>query len=153
VRFEQMAALLLSLDGWADIAEMVTGAGVLLVLYQVYQARRDSEVQLVTDMTTMMLEVDRALIEYPEMRPYIGGGREVPDDGAERERAFAICTALANALDHVVFHLDYMNEDSQTAWRIYIAETYLGSPVLRKLMLDHPYWWPGLQGQISGSDR
>ncbi|HVD40537.1 MAG TPA: hypothetical protein VNC16_05985 [Solirubrobacterales bacterium] len=146
-----MATILLSLDQWADIAVILTGLGVLLVFYQVYKARQDSEVELVTGMTTMMLEVDRALIEYPEMRQYIGGGKRAPrKDQVERERALAVCTALANALDHVVFHLGYMNDDSQRAWRIYIAETYARSPVLRDLLAAHPDWWPGLQGQVCG---
>ncbi len=146
-----MAALLLSLDQWADIAVIVTGLGVVLVLYQVSQARRDSEVQLVTGMTSMMLEVDRALIDYPEMRRYIGGGKKAPKKNKEeRERAAAVCTALANALDHVVFHLSYMNDESQEAWRIYIGETYAKSPVLRELLEAHPCWWPGLQRLVHG---
>ena len=148
-----MPLLTISLDQLADIAVIFTGAGVLLVLYQVRQARRDSEVQLVTGMTTMMLEVDRALIEYPEMRQYIGGGQKVPKDKEERERAIAVCTALANALDHVVFHMRFMNEESQRAWRIYIAETYATSPILRGLLEEHVEWWPGLQRQVRGLNR
>lgn len=152
MRFErQVAALLLSLDQLADIAVIITGLGVLLVFRQVQQARRDSEVQLVSGMTTMMLEVDRALIEYPEMRRYIGGGKAPPKkDKEERWRALAVATALANALDHVVFHLRFMNEESQRAWRIYIAETYATSPVLRDLLEEHIDWWPGLQRQVRG---
>jgi hypothetical protein len=145
-----MATLLLSLDQWADIAVIVTGFGVLLLLYQIRQGRRDSEVQLVTGMTTMMLEVDRALIRYPELRRYIGGGKPAPKDRERRERVMAVSTALANALDHVVFHLNYMNDESQRAWRIYIAETYANSPALRGLLEEHPDWWPGLQRQARG---
>jgi hypothetical protein len=146
-----MAALFLSLDQWADIAVIITSLGILLVLYQVYQGRRDSEVELVTGMTAMMLEVDRALIAHPEMRRYIGGGKKAPKKNEEeRERAMAVCTALANALDHVVFHLGYMNDESQRAWRVYIAETYAKSPVFRDLLEEHPGWWPGLQRQVRG---
>jgi hypothetical protein len=152
VKFErQMAVLLLSLQGWADIAVIVTGLGVLLVLYQVHQGRRDSHVQLVTGMTTMMLEVDRALIDYPEMRRYIGGGKRAPRKNKEkRERAMALSMALANALDHVVLHLRFMDDEGQRAWRAYIAETYATSPVLRELLEDNPSWWPSLQKQVRG---
>lgn len=146
-----MGALIPSLDQLADIAVIATGLGVLLVFFQVRQSRRDSEVQLVTGMTAMMLEVDRALIEYPEMRRYIGGDKKPPKKRKEeRERARAVCTALANALDHVVFHLGYMNAETERAWRIYIAETYAKSPVLRDLLEEHPDWWPGLQRQVRG---
>jgi hypothetical protein len=146
-----MAALFLSLDQWADIAVIVTGFGILLVLNQVRQGRRDSQVQLVTGLTTMMLEVDRALIEHPEMRRYIGGGKATPKrPKEERERALAICMALANALDHVVVHLRYMNEESQRSWRLAIAETYAKSPVFQELLEEHADWWPGLQRQVRG---
>jgi hypothetical protein len=100
-------------------------------------------------MTKMMLEVDRALIEYPEMRQYVGGGKAASKDaGTERERALALLTTLANVLDHVVFHLQYMNEKSQTAWSTYIIETHTNSPVLQDLLEEHPDWWPGLQAHI-----
>lgn len=130
---------------------IATGFGVLFVFGQVRQSRRDGKVQLVTGMTTMMLEVDRALIEYPEMRRYIGGGEAPPKwRKKERERALAVATALANALDHVVSHLRYMNAEGQRAWRTYITETYAKSPVLRDLLAEHPNWWPGLQRQVRG---
>jgi hypothetical protein len=145
-----MATLLLSLDGWADLAVIVTAFGLLLVLRQIGQARRDSEVELVSGMTTMMLEIDRALVEYPKMRQYVGGGKTLPTgDMTERERALAVLTTLANVLDHVVFHLGYMNEKSQRAWSAYITQTHTNSPVLRDLLEEHPEWWPGLQGHIS----
>jgi len=143
-----MAVLLLPLDQWADLAVMLTGLGVFLVLYQVYQARKDSEVELVTGMTRMMLEIDRALIEYPEMRQYVGGDKTLTTEEPERGRALALLTTLANVLDHVVFHLQYMNEKSQTAWSAYITETHGKSPVLRTLLEEHPAWWPGLRSHV-----
>jgi hypothetical protein len=137
----------LSLDGWADIAEMVTAFGVVFLFAQIFLARRDSKIGLITGMTEQMLEIDRSLIEYPEMRQYFGGGEEPAP--ADTERARAIAYALANSLDHVVNHFGLMDRKARTAWDAYIKEVYEKSPVLEATLDEHPAWWPYLQDKIA----
>ena len=104
--------------------------------------------QLVTGMTTMMLEVDRALIEYPELRPYFKEGTAPPESGTEHDQVQALATAMANALDHVVAHMDLMKRDARWSWECYIAHLYEQSPVFADLLEDHDNWWPYLSRLI-----
>jgi hypothetical protein len=117
-----------------------------LVLIQVGQAARNGRVELITGMTTLILDVDRVLIEYPEMRKYFGGGDTPTDEHLERARAIGMM--MANTLDHVVEHLDLMEDVTQIAWRKYIADVYKNSPILKALLNEHGEWWPGLQKQV-----
>lgn len=143
-----MLPLALSLQQWSDIAAMIGVFGILVVLYQVKQARRDGQVALITGMTTMMLEIDKAFIEHPEMRQYFKNGVRPPQGSGAREEAQAFAMAMANALDHVVEHMRFMKCDTRYAWRTYIAELYEQSPVFADLLEEHGDWWPGLHREI-----
>jgi len=150
----------LGLDGWGSIAEAVTAfiacVGFVLAIVsagfvrqQIIDARRETEIGLVTGMTEQMLEIDRALIEYPTQRKYFDRGIEPPDDGSEEsERATTIAFALANALDHVVNHLFLMDEASERAWNDYIWNLHEVSPVFRRVLDTHRAWWPYLQKRV-----
>jgi hypothetical protein len=151
----------LSLNGWADIAQMITAivagltllvaaAGAAFVIWQINEAREDTKIGLVTGMTEQMLEIDRALIEYPTMRKYFGGNADPGDDGTEEsERANAIAFALANALDHVVNHLHLMEERAGDSWDDYIWNLHDTSPVFTRTLTTHKAWWPYLQAKVA----
>jgi hypothetical protein len=144
-----MFVFALSLQQWSNIGEIVTGLGVLLVLIQVWQGARNSRVELITGMTTLLVEVDRLFVEYPEMRKYFEDGTNQPEQSTEEwERARGIAMTMANTLDHVVEHLSFMKRGTQRAWRTYIAEVHAKSPVLQELLENHREWWPGLQRQV-----
>jgi hypothetical protein len=139
----------ISLDGLADLATIAGGIAVLLLLFQVFLAQRDGRVQLITGMTTMMLEVDKAFIEHPDMRPFFKDGAQPPETGTTHEQAHAIATSMANALDHVVAHLGSMKHDARRSWEKYIADLYQQSPVFADLLERHgEAWWPYLWNMI-----
>lgn len=141
-----MIVFALSLQQWSDIGTIVGAVSVFLLLISVGQTARNSRVELITGMTTLILDVDRVLIEYPEMRKYFGGGATPSDEDLERARAIGM--TMANTLDHVVEHLDLMEDETQIAWRKYISDVYKSSPVLKDLLGEHGKWWPGLQRQV-----
>ncbi len=151
MKFFGVLILSISLSQLADAATVITGLGVIAVFQQIWQARHDAQVALITGMTTMMLEVDKAFIDYPEMRQYFSGGKQLPADETEAERARAIAMAMANSLDHVVEHLRFMKNGAQEAWGSYIHNLHKTSPVFKQLLADHGDWWPGLQKQIANN--
>jgi hypothetical protein len=59
---------------------------------------------LLTGMGKYVNEVAMAFVQFPEMRKYFHGG--ATPTGDDLVRAEAIALALANALDHVLFHLE-----------------------------------------------
>jgi hypothetical protein len=144
----------LSLRDLADLGEIFTGifsalavVSLALVWIQVKDARGEAKIGLITGMTEQMLEVDRSLIEYPEMRRFFSNG-DIPGPD-EKERARAIAFSLANSLDHVVAHSALMDVISVNAWNAYIKELHEKSPVLADTLAAHPAWWPYLQTKIT----
>jgi hypothetical protein len=150
----------LTLSDWAALGEIATGLASLFAIViallsasfvrtQVLQGREDMKVGLITGMTEQMLEIDRALIEFPTMRKYFGDSARVENDGSEEsERARAIAFALANSLDHVVTHFPLMEQDAREAWEDYIQNLHRTSPVFAQTLTENEKWWPRLQRKV-----
>jgi globin len=149
----------LTLRDCADLGEIATGVFSCLAIVsawfvrqQLKQSRRDSEIGLFTGMTEQMLEIDRLLVEHPEMRKYFGHSAHPANDASEEsERAHAIAFAFANALDHVVTHYPLMDDDARAAWDDYIENLHRTSPALAQTLASHRAWWPRLQRKIDDS--
>jgi hypothetical protein len=145
-----MTAAALSLEQWAQIAEIAAGIGVLLVAIQIWIALRNSRVELITGMTALITQVDQALIDYPNMRTYFRGNVTPPaDTEREGQRARAVAMTMANVLDHVIEHRWKMKRKTRNAWLTYIKEVYTESIVLQEVITENQDWWPGLQKQVS----
>ena len=143
----------LSLQQWSNIAEIVAGVGVALVAIQVWLGVRNSRVELITNMTTLITQVDQAFIEHPHLWRYFRAKTEPPPKGeTDGDRARAIALTMANVLDHVVGHMGKMHWRTRGAWRLYIYDVHGTSPVLEEVLKENPAWWPGLQKQLDRGD-
>jgi len=141
-----------SLQEWSQIAEIATGVGVFFVLVQVWQAARSSRVELITGLTTLIVDIDRLFIAHPGMEKHFSGRADPPEKGTDEwERVHATAMAMANTLDHVVEHLGFMKRRTSKSWKAYIAEVYETSVVFKELLDEHRKWWPGLQRQVRGT--
>ena len=144
-----MTVGMLSLSQWADIAEIAAGIGVILVAIQVWIGVRDSRVQLVTGMTTLITQIDQALIDHPTMRDYFRGEVDPPPETeTEGKRVRAVAMTMANVLDHVVEHRWKMKCRTRNAWLAYVDEVYKESPVFKEVLTQNKNWWPGLQKHL-----
>jgi hypothetical protein len=143
----------LSLQQWSDIAEIVAGVGVTLVAVQVWLGVRNSRVELITGMTTLITQVDQAFIDHPHLWRYFRDTTQPPPKGeTEGDRVRAIALTMANVLDHVVGHMRKMGWRTRGAWRLYIYDVHMASPVLKEVLNENADWWPGLREQIAHGD-
>jgi hypothetical protein len=144
-----VSPLALSLNQWADIAQMIAGAGVALVVVQIGLGLRNSRIELVTGLTALIGEVDRVFIESPHMWKYFNDCEPAPRKGdPEGDKVHAIAMTMANVLDHIVAHRRRLRGETRESWMRYVAEVYEKSPAFRDLLAEHETWWPGLQTQI-----
>jgi hypothetical protein len=97
--------------------------------------------ELLSGMGKYVNEIALVFVEHPKMRKYSHEGF-VPC-GDDRPQAEAIAIALANALDHVLVHLERVEgaaEESE-AWKCYCRDLRKNSPVMRELLCRHPDWY------------
>lgn len=148
-----MLVAALSLEDWSFVAQIAAGIGVALVVVQIWLGLRNSRVELVTGMTTLLAEIDRAFLEYPHLWKYFRRSTPPPaKDTTDGDRVRVIAVTMGNILDHVVDHLRKMDWRSRHAWRLYIYEVHNGSPVLKELLEENPDWWPFLHRQLERGD-
>jgi hypothetical protein len=48
-------------------------------LFQVREGRRNGQVELITGMTKLIVEIDRLFVEYPKMKKYFVEGAPPPE--------------------------------------------------------------------------
>jgi hypothetical protein len=139
--------LTISLEQLADIAQIAGFAGIALLILQIGLGLRNSRVELTTNLTTMMTQIDQVFIEHPGIRKYFEEGKKPNADDVERARAVAL--TFANTLDHVVAHLRLMKRDARLSWEKYIAHLHEQSPVFADLLDRHgDDWWPYLRRML-----
>jgi hypothetical protein len=120
---------------------------VVLLLLQVRQQAADSRSDLITATTSLITEVGRAFIEYPEMRKYFYEG--VTPEGGDQQRASAIAVILAGAMDRVAAQFTGKSDPWEVAWLSYFTEILSTSPVLKQHLATHTAWYgPKLQSYI-----
>lgn len=142
-----MLLLTISLEQLAYAAQIAGFLGIALLILQIGIALRNSRVELTTNLTTMITQIDQVFIEHPGMRKYFEEG-ETPD-AEDAERANAVALTVANTLDHVVVHLKLMKRDARFSWETYIAHLHEQSPVFADLLDRHgDDWWPYLRSML-----
>lgn len=142
-----MLLLTISLEQLANAAQIVGLLGIALLIVQVGVSLRNSRVELTTNLTTMITQIDQVFIEHPGIRKYFEEGKKPDADDAERARAVAL--TFANTLDHVVAHLRLMKRDARLSWEKYIAHLHEQSPVFADLLDRHgDDWWPYLRSML-----
>ena len=135
----------LSLGQLADVSTIVAAVAspvaIAALWYQLKQQADDGKVALITGMTTLITDVGRAFIDYPEMRRYFYD--DVPPDNDNAARAQAIAVALAGAMDHAAAHFDskMMEPVTRAAWLQYFRDIYTRSPVLRQHLDERKGWY------------
>jgi hypothetical protein len=151
-----MAVLGLSLEDAAAIGQVVAGCasvlalcGLVFVWKQVKLQYENSQVEVITGMTTLITQVDQVFVEHPQLWKYFNDRESPPSKGTtEGDKVRAIAMTMANVLDHVVEHLEKMKDETQDSWCRYIAEVWEKSPAFKEVLNDHETWWPGLQRQV-----
>jgi hypothetical protein len=154
VNYGSVTAFALTLQKWADVGQITAGVmsifvlvTVVLLLLQVRQQAADSRSALITATTSLISEVGRAFIEYPDMRKYFYDGMTpVADD---QQRASAIAVILAGAMDRVAAQFTGKSNPWEVAWRSYFTDIIGTSPVLKQHIDAHIAWYgPKLQNYI-----
>lgn len=140
-----------SLGQMADLMTVVASTAVtfgIVFAWFEYRGRKseyerqveDSRIVLLTGMTKYLNEVARVFVEYPEMKRYFHDG-DKPSDAEDVARAEAIAITLANAMDHVLLHLDRVDTAERGAWEAYFDHVYKHSPTLRTYLGEHADWY------------
>ncbi|HEY3753348.1 MAG TPA: hypothetical protein VGL80_29515 [Pseudonocardiaceae bacterium] len=127
------------------ISNLVAALALLLSGLSWWIGRRGLRNTSYSDTTTMVLDVDRMLVEYPHLRPYFFDNQELPGkDEPEYHRVLAAADLFLDVAEHIWHHhVEYVPADA-IGWREWIHELFQNSPALREIMRAQPFLYPAL---------
>lgn len=89
--------------------------------------------------------VGTLIFEHPQLNQYFFHGAAMPEPGPEREQVLTLANMFADALDYGLMIKSLAPETGEyDCWDHYVAGMFASSPVIRRVVSDHPSWWPTL---------
>jgi hypothetical protein len=108
------------------------------------RARRAEYLSASTGTTGLLLNVNRALVDYPDTWPYFSRTVACPGDH-EHDRVRALALLFLNVLEAIQAEKPSLSRDDRAAWSKYLSDVFAMSPVMLHSYVTHPYWYPNLQ--------
>ena len=125
-------------DYWQAIGQMISAFGVLLIIAQLYKARKTDENQTRWQIEQVSFSVYRTFIEFPALRPYFYSGISVPEnDHALKNQVDAACEMLLDYFETIIVSTAEVDDQTETAWLAYMRSIYAKSAELKRFLREH----------------
>lgn len=91
--------------------------------------------------TDLMVRIDMCFVDHPDLRPYFYGKQDVPPEGSEAQRVFAIAEALRDLEDHVARHEHFLEPAVFAGWKEYFTFLRAHSPAYARFCDFTTEWY------------
>jgi hypothetical protein len=112
---------------------------------------------------SQIFEVDKILIEHPELRAYFYSDKYIEKNSPHYERVIAVSDLLLDYFDTVLLQMRHFPQVwPRQWWETYIKDTFTHSPILREHLISIKGWYTeelvhlmdlGQKEQRSGKDN
>ena len=130
---------------------LISFAGAISLVFifiQTMQATANMKASMYATMTIQTLEMDKILLEHPQLRPYFYEKWDPSGltDYETRNKVTIIAEYQLDYFDLVMTQLDYIptdqdSEEDKETWKKYFADSFANSPALCKRITDKPGWY------------
>jgi hypothetical protein len=122
-----------------------------IATWSAYHGTRKSIVSTsYSNATTMLLEIDRLLVQYPAFAPYLYERKVIDPKDAERDKLVAAANLVVDILEYIwERRSDFQSSTKDVeAWRHWMLNLFETSPILTALYEAHPGWYPNLNALL-----
>lgn len=117
--------------------------------WSAYRATRRAHAVSAYDRSTdLFLEVDKALIDHPHLRPYFYDGKRLTENDPDRPGAEAIAELMLDVFEWIWYRQRELSAKDSAGWRGYILEMLDTSPVLCEYHARNPGWHPSVDNLL-----
>jgi hypothetical protein len=113
-------------------------------------AKRGSENNAYDRATDLLLQIDRVIIEHPEVRPYFYDNQDLQPDDPIAPRVEAVAELILDAFEWIWRRQRGLNLKDQEGWRRYILECLDSSTTLCSYHKRHSEWYPAVESILKG---
>lgn len=129
------------------VALALSIAAAVFSTYVAYSANRQSDIiATYNSLTSLVLEIDKIFIEYPDLRPYFYNNTPLPADMQEqdRNRTLAIAELYLDILECIWDRQPEFSKEDEASWRDWILDAFSTSPILSSHYSENRSWYPTL---------
>lgn len=113
------------------ISTVVTVAAFALVWLQLSNANESLRTAVYANMSNWTFELDKAALEYPELRPYFADGVDLPTTDPLYPRAAAMAEFTLDNMDSILeYERQFPSGTLHAGWRNWIYDSFSRSPIL-----------------------
>ncbi|MEU7751316.1 hypothetical protein AB0B57_03410 [Micromonospora sp. NPDC049101] len=93
-------------------------------------------------------QISQIMIDDPQMQQYFHEDKDFPADKLERARVMMVAQVLADTIDYGLMVCDLRSHmENYQGWPAFAVSSMNTSPALRRVVDDHPEYWPRLNRQ------
>lgn len=135
-----MRGITVDASDWISAAALtVSMISAALTLRVMVSGARDEAYQ---EATALFLEVDRALLAYPEVRCFFYEGATIPAGDDREDRAAVVAETILDVFEWIWHRRSRLSKEDRAGWEAYMRDMFQNSAVLRAFHYRHRDWHP-----------
>lgn len=104
------------------LAIVISVISLFAALYQSLGLKRTLDNQIYESFISNSLEIDRLLIEYPEMRKYVYYGEKVDENTPDLDRIMSIVEFVVDAVENIEVYKKYIPKNRREGWMKFVRD-------------------------------
>lgn len=122
------------------VAIVISVVSLFAALYQSLGLKRTLDNQIYESFISNSLEIDRLLIEYPEMRKYVYYGERVDESTPDLDRIMSIVEFVVDAVENIEVYKKYIPKNRREGWLKFVRDV-TRTPAFEYYSKIHGTWF------------
>ena len=128
------------MDLFNFITLLISVASLVGLIYQSYNLKATINSQIYQNFVANSLEIDRILIEKPELRKYIYYGEPVDENTEDLDRILSFIELVVDISENIEVYKKYIPESRKEGWFTFVNDIKK-TPAYKFYMSRHKEWY------------
>ena len=122
------------------VAIVISVVSLVAALYQSFGLKKTLDNQIYESFISNSLEIDRLLIEYPEIRKYVYYGEPVDDNTPDIDRIMSVIEFVVDAVENIEVYKKYIPKSRRDGWLKFVDDV-THTPAYEYYNEKHGLWF------------
>lgn len=128
------------MDVFNVIATIVSVASVLALIYQTVNLKQTINSQIYQNFVANSVEIDRILIDNPELRKYVYDGAPVDDNTENLDKILAMIELIVDITENLEVYEKYIPKSRRDGWMRFVQDVK-NTPAYEYYMKRNQAWY------------
>lgn len=104
------------------VALVISIISLVAVFYQNFKTKVTLDNQIYSSFVANSLEIDRMLIEHPEVRKYVYDREPVDENTPDLDRMLSIMALIVDIMENIEVYRRYIPKNRRAGWMAFVAD-------------------------------